>query len=299
MGIRRLGAFLASWDVRCPRGRLRRRGISTDLQVHLQRLLSGPGQGIGRIQTQFRTHATATGTPRLRLVEHPDSTEGRNRDREREAARHQDQQAGQGQGQGQGENQYVDTSVGPGPQSPLERFRRPPNKAFSVTDLISPAWCELQYWYTLTKFGRKRRTPAMKKGITIHKTFEDEIYTTVAVEITTKEDALALRLWNVIQGLRTLREYGLTRELEVWGVVDGQLVNGVIDELSYECPDPELEDSAAEHYADVEASRAVLPEYQMSLTDYLLSPSQGGRRLSDMNLREEEEPEQGDQKSVV
>ncbi|KAH8426314.1 exonuclease V [Aspergillus melleus] len=133
----------------------------------------------------------------------------------------------------------------------------------------------------------------MKKGTTIHKTFEDEVYTTVAVDITTKEDALALRIWNAIQGLRTLREFGLTRELEVWGVVDGQLVNGVIDELSYECPDSELEDSAAEHYADVEASRAVLPEYQMSLTDYLLSPSQGGRRLSDMNLRDEEEPAQG------
>ncbi|KAI9040838.1 exonuclease V [Aspergillus affinis] len=232
-------------------------------------------------------------------VEHPDSTEGRTRDREREAARHQDQQVGQGQGQGQGENNYVDTSIGPGARSPLERFRRPPNKAFSVTDLISPAWCELQYWYTLTKFGRKRRTPAMKTGTSIHKTLEDEVYTTVAVEITTREDALALRIWNVIQGLRTLREYGLTRELEVWGVVDGQLVNGVIDELSYECPDSELEFTAAEHYADVEASRAVLPEYQMSLTDYLLSPSQGGRRLSDMHWRgeEEEEPAQGSEDS--
>lgn len=180
-----------------------------------------------------------------------------------------------------------DPVVGPGALSPVERFRRPPNKAFSVTDLISPAWCELQYWYTLTKFGRKRRTPAMKTGTSIHKTLEDEIYTTVSVEITTREDALALRIWNVIQGLRTLREYGITRELEVWGVVDGELVNGVIDELSSECPDPGLELTAASHYADIEASRAVLPEYQMSLTDYLLSPSQGGRRISDVSWQED------------
>ncbi|PLB52279.1 hypothetical protein P170DRAFT_462268 [Aspergillus steynii IBT 23096] len=213
-------------------------------------------------------------------VEHPDSTEGRTRDREREAARQQEQAGRNG-----------DPAVGPGSLSPLERFRRPPNKAFSVTDLISPAWCELQYWYTLTKFGRKRRTPAMKTGSTIHKTLEDEIYTTVSVEITTREDALALRIWNVIQGLRMLREYGITRELEVWGVVDGELVNGVIDELSFECPDPELELTAASHYADIEASRAVMPEYQMSLTEYLLSPSQGGRRLSDMSWQEE--PAQG------
>ncbi|GAQ10564.1 exonuclease V [Aspergillus lentulus] len=208
-------------------------------------------------------------------VEHPDSIEGRERQRERDVAR---------------ERELIgDSRTSPVPdlRSPIERFRKPPNKAFSVTDLISPAWCELQYWYTLTKHGRKRRTPAMKQGSTIHKTLEDEVHTTVPVEITTKEDALALRLWNVIQGLRTLREYGLTRELEVWGLADGELVNGVIDQLSYECPDPELEATAAKYYADVEASRAVMPEYQMSLTDYLLAPAQGGKRLSEMMWKDE------------
>ncbi|KAH1434570.1 hypothetical protein LV164_005936 [Aspergillus fumigatus] len=216
-----------------------------------------------------------SGNVRAASVEHPDSIEGRERQRERDVAR---------------EREWVgDSRSSPEPdlRSPIERFRKPPNKAFSVTDLISPAWCELQYWYTLTKHGRKRRTPAMKQGSTIHKTLEDEVHTTVPVEITTKEDALALRLWNVIQGLRTLREYGLTRELEVWGLVDGELVNGVIDQLSYECPDPELEATAATYYADVEASRAVMPEYQMSLTDYLLAPSQGGKRLSEMTWKDE------------
>lgn len=122
----------------------------------------------------------------------------------------------------------------------------------------------------------------MKKGSVVHKTLEDEIYTTVPVEITTKEDAWALRIWNVIQGLRMLREYGVTRELEIWGVVDGELVNGVIDQLSYECPDPELEATASSFYADAVQSRNALPEYQMSLSDFLLSSSQGGRRLSDL-----------------
>ncbi|KAI9931945.1 hypothetical protein MW887_009446 [Aspergillus wentii] len=203
-------------------------------------------------------------------VEHPNSIEGRKRDRERAIAREKEWT-----------KQEDENNNAPDLRSPIERFRLPPNKPFSVTDLISPAWCELQYWYTLTKFGRKRRTPAMKQGSTIHKTLEDEIYTTVSVEITTREDALALRIWNVIQGLRMLREYGITRELEVWGLVDGELVNGVIDQLSFECPDSDLEATAAEYYADVEVSRAAMPEYQMSLTDYLLSPSQGGRRLSD------------------
>lgn len=126
-------------------------------------------------------------------------------------------------------------------RSPLERFRTPPKKALSVTDLVSPAWCELQYWYTLKHHGKKKRTPAMKEGSKVHKQLEDQVHTTVKVDIETKEDAWGLRIWNVIQGLRTLRETGLTRELEVWGVVDGLVVNGVIDELSYDCPDPGLE----------------------------------------------------------
>jgi exonuclease V len=126
----------------------------------------------------------------------------------------------------------------------------------------------------------------MKKGSVVHKSLEDEIYTTVPVDITTKEDAWALRIWNVIQGLRMLREFGVTRELEIWGTVDGELVNGVIDQLSYECPDPKLEATASSYYSDAAKSRAALPEYQMSLSDFLLSSSQGGRRLSDLGQEE-------------
>ncbi|KAB8301261.1 hypothetical protein EYC80_003147 [Monilinia laxa] len=126
-------------------------------------------------------------------------------------------------------------------RSPLERFRTAPKKPLSVTDLVSPAWCELQYWYTLTKHGRKKRTSAMKQGSAVHKILEDQVHRTVQIDIETKEDAWGLRIWNVIQGLRTLRETGQTRELEVWGTIDGLVVNGVIDELSYICPDHELE----------------------------------------------------------
>ncbi|KAL4806600.1 exonuclease V [Aspergillus unguis] len=222
------------------------------------------------------------------IVEHPDSTEGRERQRERDIAREQAEIKNAGERESETPAEPESTANTVDSRSPIERFRRPPNKAFSVTDLVSPSWCEVQYWYTLTKHGRKRRTPAMKKGSTIHKTLEDEIYTTVPVEVTTKEDALALRIWNVIQGLRTLREFGITRELEIWGLVDGELVNGIIDQLSSECPDLELEASAASHYAEVAASRAALPEYQMSLTDYLLSPAHGGKRLTDMSHHETE-----------
>lgn len=135
-------------------------------------------------------------------------------------------------------------SKAPDTRSPLERFRTQPKKALSVTDLVSPAWCELQYWYTLTIHGRKKRTAAMKEGSVVHQKLEDQVHTTVKVDIETKEDAWGLRIWNVIQGLRTLRDTGLTRELEIWGTVDGLVVNGVIDELSYTCPDVDLERAA-------------------------------------------------------
>lgn len=131
----------------------------------------------------------------------------------------------------------------PDTRSPLLRFRTFPKKPLSVSDLTAGAWCELQYEYTLTFLpgGKKTRTAAMKEGTKIHKALEDEVHETVQVEITTKEDVFGLKLWNIIQGLRTLRETGLTRELEVWGLVDGNVVNGLIDGLSYQNPDPESE----------------------------------------------------------
>lgn len=82
----------------------------------------------------------------------------------------------------------------------------------------------------------------MKEGSKLHQKLEDEVHTTVQVEIATKEDAFGLKVWNIIQGLRTLRDTGLTRELEVWGLVDGNVVNGLIDFLSYQNPNPEFEE---------------------------------------------------------
>jgi exonuclease V len=83
----------------------------------------------------------------------------------------------------------------------------------------------------------------MRQGSAVHKKLEEQVHTTVHVDVQTREDAWGLRIWNVIQGLRTLRSTGLTRELEVWGAIDGIVVTGIIDELSRICPDKDLEDS--------------------------------------------------------
>ena len=116
----------------------------------------------------------------------------------------------------------------------------------------------------------------MKQGTAIHKALEDEVHTTVPVDITTNEDKWGLRIWNIIQGLRTLRDTGRTRELEVWGMVGGEIVNGIVDELSYHCPDPKLEGEIDERYANAQRAKDALPEYQTTITDYLLSSAGGG-----------------------
>lgn len=84
----------------------------------------------------------------------------------------------------------------------------------------------------------------MRQGSVVHKTLEDQVHRTVPIDVQTKEDGWGLRIWNVIQGLRTLRETGMTRELEVWGILDGLVINGIIDEVSYICPDRQLEEAA-------------------------------------------------------
>lgn len=148
-------------------------------------------------------------------------------------------------------------------ESPLQRFRSFPRRPLMVSDLTSGAWCELQYWYTLTRLpgGRRTRTAAMRHGSEVHQRLEDEVHRTVRVEVLTKEDAFGLRLWNLIQGLRTLRDRGLTRELEVWGMVDGSLVNGVIDQVSYQNPNPKFQEELSSQEAEQSARQSTLPDY--------------------------------------
>ncbi|KAI1083380.1 exonuclease V [Whalleya microplaca] len=173
-------------------------------------------------------------------------------------------------------------------RSPLERFRSFPRKPLTVSDLASGAWCELQYWYTLTRLpgGRKTRTAAMMGGSRVHQTLEDQVHTTTQVEITTKEEAFALRLWNIIQGLRTLRDTGMTRELEVWGTIEGQVVNGIIDELSNESPNADFEE-------ELRLSQSITGDsptssiHQSSITDYL-GPLHRKVYLTDVKTRASE-----------
>ena len=63
-------------------------------------------------------------------------------------------------------------------------------------------------------------TPAMQAGTERHALLEAETaLVPVKVLIQTREDAFAVRLLNLVQGLRQLLEEGLTRELPICGMV--------------------------------------------------------------------------------
>lgn len=121
----------------------------------------------------------------------------------------------------------------------------------------------------------------------MHKVLEEQVHTTVPIDLVTREDAFGLRICNVVQGLRTIRATGMTREFEVWGIVDGQVINGVIDELNVVCPDKQLENKLhASNAKGKSLSRAVDPS-QATLHGFLgnnNTSSDSGLKLPDRKV---------------
>ncbi|KAF5368532.1 hypothetical protein D9758_002158 [Tetrapyrgos nigripes] len=139
--------------------------------------------------------------------------------------------------------------------SPLQRFRR--NKVLSVTDLVSPAWCEFQFDYGLrqkrsrkleyrpdsftSESGKKIvvdnqvaivNDQITKSGKSVHKKLEQDIRPEeVTIDITTDEERWALRVLNMISSFDILVHLGYSREIPVFGIVRDQVIIGVIDEV--------------------------------------------------------------------
>ncbi|KAI0348226.1 hypothetical protein BDW22DRAFT_1350396 [Trametopsis cervina] len=137
-----------------------------------------------------------------------------------------------------------------------KRFRSR-NDVLSVSDLTSPIWCEVQYEYGLlqsrSKDPEKRKasfkTSAGKEikvdmkvaqnnhqrtemGTSVHKVLEREIAPVEKiVHAVTKEERWALEMVKMIDCLQSLVEIGRCREMNVVGILDDQLVKGIIDEV--------------------------------------------------------------------
>ncbi|KAF8625217.1 hypothetical protein AX15_005518 [Amanita polypyramis BW_CC] len=140
---------------------------------------------------------------------------------------------------------------------PMQTFRR--NHVLSVTDLVSPAWCEVQFDYGL----RQRRSRPLemrpdsflsasgkeipvekkiavqndhitKRGRAVHKELEKELgLKEIQVFVTSPEERWALRMLNFVTGIEGILTNGYTRELPVFGIVHDQIIVGVIDEVKH------------------------------------------------------------------
>ncbi|KAI0783135.1 exonuclease V [Abortiporus biennis] len=141
-------------------------------------------------------------------------------------------------------------------RSPFQRFRQR-NGTLSVTDLTGPAWCELQFDYGLRqKRSRKLESRPTSfvtaegktidvnkkvakvndqittKGRSVHKALELELHPEqVPVTPKTKEERWGLRVFNMIVAAESLITQGRCREMPVFGLINEQVVVGIIDEI--------------------------------------------------------------------
>ncbi|KAJ3973934.1 exonuclease V [Lentinula raphanica] len=151
------------------------------------------------------------------------------------------------------------------PITPLQQFRK--SQILSVTDLVSPAWCEVQFDYGLRQQRHRKlqyRPPSFvtehgkeivvdqviaaksdvikKKGTTVHKELEREIRPEeIKVKTQTEEERWGLRIINMIDCVDSLLLLGCAREIPVFGFVEGTVVLGVIDEITYSAASPTVQ----------------------------------------------------------
>lgn len=106
-------------------------------------------------------------------------------------------------------------------------------RGLRVTDITGAEWCQQQLAFALSARLSKEvtETEAMAAGTAVHAVLEAEITKAVHVEVTTVEDAWAVRLMDMLSGLHQLQWEGMTRELYIWGNVQGQWLRGIIDQL--------------------------------------------------------------------
>ncbi|KAF8253875.1 hypothetical protein K440DRAFT_592543 [Wilcoxina mikolae CBS 423.85] len=171
--------------------------------------------------------------------------------------------------------------------SPYDRFRAR-KKALSVTDLVSNIWCEQQYEYTLIR-GFKRSTPQMERGTKVHKILEMQVHKTVPVDVATREDRWGLKLFNMYQGMQSLKDQGVTRELPVFGFLGGIFVQGVIDEISYVHPQLRVVDDKPAPKKTGKPKATLVPPPENAIDLEAFSVPKHGKRiayLSDTKTRQ-------------
>ncbi|XP_027718188.1 exonuclease V isoform X2 [Vombatus ursinus] len=116
--------------------------------------------------------------------------------------------------------------------TPMERFHL---GCLWVSDLSTQSWCEQQMVYRKERpgFPSAEKAAVLDAGASIHLARELELHDLVNIHTSTKEDAWAVKLLNVLSMVPVLQSGGTIREFPVFGEIEGVFLVGVIDELHY------------------------------------------------------------------
>ncbi len=113
-------------------------------------------------------------------------------------------------------------SAGSNLLTPLQLCVSRGRSSIYVTEISSQEWCEMQLDLKLrTNKGRLPETVEMKEGRAVHLAAELEVHALEEVRITSREDALGLKLLNLRHAALSLNECGVAREVPVFGWVGG------------------------------------------------------------------------------
>ncbi|KAL5533627.1 hypothetical protein ACEPAG_87 [Sanghuangporus baumii] len=175
-------------------------------------------------------------------------------------------------------------------KSPFIEFRQRQRGYLTVTDLVAPAWCEVQFDYGLRQLRNKpiserpqsfvtpkgkeikveakvaaKNEDQLDKGKIVHKKLEREIHKEeVLIKVKRKEEIWALRLLDFLVRLKTIGATSVVRELPIWGIIQDHPVYGKIDELR-------LETSNATNGANNLTSQSKDGQMQTRLDSFLMN----------------------------
>ncbi|KIM47540.1 hypothetical protein M413DRAFT_202550 [Hebeloma cylindrosporum] len=196
-------------------------------------------------------------------------------------------------------------------KTPFQEFRS--GMTLSVSDLVYPSWCEVQYEYGLrgkrsrpiderpknfvSSSGKKiepmvkiaqQNDVRTKQGLLVHKELEREIkFEELKVEITSRETRWALRIVNMLACLKGILD-GFTREKPVFGLIHGQVVVGIMDEVvkmqatpPAATPTTKPKRSSTEPHSNAGAKRIRTEPPQTRIDSFFSSPKKSqGRSIS-------------------
>lgn len=149
-------------------------------------------------------------------------------------------------------------------------------KSIRVTDIASQYWCErqmeLRYLY-----GDKKKTIEEKKGTLLHEMLENETNVPVLLEPKSYADYIYKTLYTNSIALSALKENGKTREVQVFGKMEGFNIVGKIDQLNFRNGSVTVEEDKTRANANLPNAAQMLPnKMQVMFYRAMLEDIRGG-----------------------